>query len=90
MSSADDGIDIIELAAAFEKCNIRYNISNVEFSYFMVDDEKYFTENSPSCDVRLAFNTCKADYIANKLIELGEALKKERGRYDDSRADIQK
>ncbi|ANE22574.1 hypothetical protein AAY81_04915 [Denitrobacterium detoxificans] len=70
-------IDFIKLAGKAKECNIVFKINDLGFIDYYSEGVVYCTDTEPVSDARLLFANCTADYVARKLIELGEALKEE-------------
>lgn len=70
-------IDFLKLARKARECGIVLKINDLGFIEYYSEGVVYVTDAEPVADARLLFANCTADYVARKLIELGEALKEE-------------
>lgn len=70
-------IDYLKLAGKAKECGIVFKINDLGFHEYYSEGVVYCIDTEPVADARLLFANCTADYVARKLIELGEALKEE-------------
>nr|AHF24261.1 hypothetical protein [uncultured bacterium Contig1770] len=70
-------IDFVKLAGKAKECGIVLKVNGFGFPEYFSEGMLFFAGDEPVADARLSFENCTADYVARKLIELGEALKEE-------------
>ena len=70
-------IDFVKLAGKAKECGIVFKVNDLGYLEYFSEGVAYFTGDEPVADARLLFANCTANYVARKLIELGEALKEE-------------